>query len=76
MTDKDLVFNTSAFNMGKELVSSTPNNSFENYFSFYNTFNGDVTPQMLRLLEQKEKEIIEKSKNEFIDFALRGRNLR
>lgn len=76
MTDKDLVFNTSAFNMGKELVSSTPNNSFENYFSFYNTFNGDVTPQMLRLLEQKEKEIVEKSKNEFIDFALRGRNLR
>lgn len=45
-----------------------------------NVFNGDVTPQMLRLLEQKEREIVAKatkaSHNDFIETTLKGRKWR
>ena len=42
--------------------------------NYYNTNNihGDVTPQMLRLLEKKEKEIIKKSTENVMDIALRN----
>lgn len=44
--------------------------------NFYNTFNGDVTPQMLRLMEKKEKDIVKKSVNEMIETTLKGRKWR
>lgn len=40
-----------------------------------NQIHGDVTPQMLRLLEKKEKEIIKKSADHIMDIALRNRKI-
>lgn len=73
---------TNIDNIGKELSQATniPDNEILNNITIQNTFNGDVTPQMLRLLEQKEKDIIDKSIGKSVratqDMLLRGRNLR
>lgn len=43
--------------------------------TIHNQINGDVTPQMLRLLEKKEKEIIKKSADHIMDIALKHKNI-
>lgn len=51
------------------------NQNIRQNINYYNTNNihGDVTPQMLRLLEKKEKEIIKKSADNIMDIALSNR---
>lgn len=69
---KNGVVDNSVGNIGKQDNSQNIN--------INNVFNGDVTPQMLRLLEQKEREIVAKatkaSHNDFIETTLKGRKWR
>lgn len=53
------------------------NQNIRQNINYYNTNNihGDVTPQMLRLLEKKEKEIIDKSAKNIMSIALRNKNI-
>lgn len=53
------------------------NQNIRQNINYYNTNNihGDVTPQMLRLLEKKEKEIIKKSADHIMDIALKHKNI-
>lgn len=53
------------------------NQNIRQNINYYNTNNihGDVTPQMLRLLEKKEKEIIDKSAKNIMSIALKHKNI-
>lgn len=53
------------------------NQNIRQNINYYNTNNihGDTTPQMLRLLEKKEKEIIDKSAKNIMSIALRNKNI-
>ena len=53
------------------------NQNIRQNINYYNTNNihGDVNPQMLRLLEKKEKEIIDKSAKNIMSIALKHKNI-
>ena len=82
MTDNEILSTIKANDFLKQYNAkgNVPDNQILNNINIYNTINGDVTPQMLRLLEQKEKDIIDKSIGKSVratqDMLLRGRNLR
>ena len=61
-------------------LGNITNQNVEKNININNVFNGDVTPQMLRLLEKQEKEIIQKSvdksHNDFVETVLKGRKWR
>lgn len=82
MTDNEILLTIKANDFLKQYNAkgNVPDNQILNNINIYNTINGDVTPQMLRLLEQKEKDIIDKSIGKSVratqDMLLRGRNLR
>ena len=82
MTDNEILSTIKANDFLKQYNAkgNVPDNQILNNINIYNTINGDVTPQMLRLLEQKEKDIIDKSIGKSVratqNMLLRGRNLR
>ena len=57
-------------------IRENSSNNIKGDVTVVNHIYGDVDEQALKRLEKKEKDIVEKSKNEVIETILKGRKLR